>query len=206
MTCNDISTIPPALIRPGRIDLKLHMGYLDTHQAQLIFWKFFCMPEKEKDLSDIERKTYPMLNHTVNELIIRIRDHAQQSSISTGIQLEISPAELISYLLFHALKFNLSKNPQLLSDCCQSLLDHIPDFIRSVSADRIQAIEHAKKKSLQTQVADSTLTAETTNADANPNKESTTTTTIITNQVIPSPPTSPASEKKTASEVTRIEG
>ncbi|KAG2193996.1 hypothetical protein INT47_004998 [Mucor saturninus] len=210
MTCNDINTIPPALIRPGRVDLKLHMGYLDNYQAQLIFWKFFCMPEKEKSLYDIERKKYPVLDRTVNELIIRIRDHAQQSSISTGIQLEISPAELISYLLFHALKFNLSKNPHLLSDCCQSLLEHIPDFISSVSADRIQAIEHAKKKSLQTQVSDSALTAEAANADTNPNKASTTTTTttttIITKQVIPTPPTSPASEKKTALEVSKAEG
>lgn len=206
MTCNDINTIPPALIRPGRIDLKLHMGYLDNYQAQLIFWKFFCMPEKEKSLDNIEKLDYPVLSDTVDELIRRIRDLAQQTSSLTGIELEISPAELISYLLFHALKFNLSKNPHLLADCCQSLLDHIPDFISSVSADRIQAIEHTKKRSLQKQAADSTNAF--ANAETIPNKESTTTTTttIITKQVIPTPPTSPASEKKTASEVSRTEG
>lgn len=200
MTCNDINIIPPALIRPGRIDLKLHMGYLDNHQAQLIFWKFFCMPEKEKKLKDIDTMNHPVLNSTVNELIFRIRDLAQQASVTTGVQLEISPAELISYFLFHALKFNLSKNPQHLNDCCQSLLDHISGFISSVSADRIQAIEHAKKKSLQIQTADSTMTAEVVNAESNPNRASNTTTdtTIITKQVIPTPPTSPASEKKAA--------
>ncbi|GAA5796558.1 hypothetical protein HPULCUR_001930 [Helicostylum pulchrum] len=198
MTCNDMNSIPPALIRPGRIDLKLHMGYIDDHQAELIFWKFFCMPEKDKALPDIERKKYPVLDRTVNELIQRIRELAQQSSTYTGIKMEISPAELISYLLFHALKFNLSKNPHSIADCCQSLLDHIPEFITSVSADRIQAIEHAKKRSLERKTD-----AVAAHADTNPNilSTTTTTTTIVTKELIPTPPTSPASEKKTAAEV-----
>lgn len=201
MTCNDMNSIPPALIRPGRIDLKLHMGYIDDYQAELIFWKFFCMPEKDKELQDIERKQYPTLSYTVDELIRRMRELAQQTAASTGIEMEISPAELISYLLFHALKFNLSKNPNSIGDCCQSLLDHIPEFISSVSADRIQAIEHTKKRSLDKNTDPITLDrADTTNPN-NVLSTTTTTTTIVTKELTPTPPTSPASEKKTASEV-----
>lgn len=200
MTCNDLSTVPPALIRPGRIDLKLHMGYIDNYQAELIFWKFFCMPEKEKELDVIDKSKYPVLARTVNELIQRMRDLASQQLI----QLEISPAELISYLLFHALKYNLSKNPDSLSDCCQSLLDHIPDFINSVTADRIQAIEHAKKKTQQQAESSKAEKTTTTNTNgvgeggATSTSTTTTTTIVTTKEIIPTPPTSPAAEKKTA--------
>jgi hypothetical protein len=213
-----MNTIPPALIRPGRIDLKLHMGYIDNYQAELIFWKFFCIAENEKDLDDIPKKKYPLLHSTVNELIQRMRELAQQTSASTGIELEISPAELISYLLFHALKFKLSKNPEATKECCQSLLDNIGDFINSVSADRLQAIEHAKKKlSQQQKEQDNNTKNNSNNNDAsttttnNNNHEhdnthgsykTITTTTTITKELIPpTPPTSPAAGKKTASEV-----
>jgi hypothetical protein len=202
MTCNDLNTIPPALIRPGRIDLKLHMGYIDNYQAELIFWKFFCMSEKEKELDDIPKSNYPKLARTVNELIKRMRELASQQAI----QLEISPAELISYLLFHALRYNLSKNPDSLSDCCQSLLDHIPDFIKSVTADRIQAIEHGKKKLKRAAESSSSAAAVESKANTNGVTSSTTTTTTIvtTKEIIPTPPTSPAAGKKTASEVVKV--
>lgn len=183
MTCNDMSIIPPALIRPGRIDLKLHMGYIDDYQAKLIFWRFFCMEEKETALEDIPTEKYPLLATTVHDLIRLIRDTAHQVSKDRNISLEISPAELISYLLFHALKFKLSKQPQHLDLCCQSILDHIPEFIESVATDRNQAIEHAKKKALLQQ-QEQQQNAGTANATASEAK-------------IPTPPTSPSVEKKT---------
>ncbi|KAK4513373.1 uncharacterized protein ATC70_005370 [Mucor velutinosus] len=183
MTCNDMNTIPPALIRPGRIDLKLHMGYVDDYQAKLIFWRFFCMEEKETALEDLPTEKYPMLSVTVNELLQRMRDTAHQVSKERNIPLDISPAELISYLLFHALKFRLSKQPQHLDLCCQSILDHIPEFIDSVATDRKQAIEHAKKKA-QLHEQEQQQKAATANTTTSEGK-------------IPTPPTSPSVEKKT---------
>ncbi|GAN09880.1 conserved hypothetical protein [Mucor ambiguus] len=182
MTCNDMNTIPPALIRPGRIDLKLHMGYIDDYQAKLIFWRFFCMEQKETALEDIPTEKYPVLCTTVNDLIQRMRHTAHQVSKERNIPLEISPAELISYLLFHALKFKLSKQPQHLDLCCQSILDHIPEFIKSVATDRIQAIEHAKKKALlqQQEQQQNASSASPATSEAK----------------IPTPPTSPSVEKK----------
>lgn len=212
MTCNDMNGIPPALIRPGRIDLKLHMGYVDNYQAELIFWKFFCMDEKDKNLGDIQREKYPLLRSTVDELIQCMRKLAQQTTL--GVELEISPAEFISYLLFHALKFNLSKSPESLEKCCQSLLEHIPDFVTSVSTDRLQAIEHAKKKknqeSQQSQhqqqqqkdTGNMASVTTTTNEETHTTSglvKTVTTTTVTTKEIMPTPPTSPAAGKLTAS-------
>ncbi|KAI8642722.1 P-loop containing nucleoside triphosphate hydrolase protein [Parasitella parasitica] len=193
MTCNDMNTIPPALIRPGRVDLKLHMGYIDNYQAELIFWRFFCMGEKETELEKIPKEKYPVLANTVNELIQRIRDTANNVSKQRNIELEISPAELISYLLFHALKYKLSTSPQHLDSCCQSILDHIPDFIESIASDRKQAIEHAKKKAVFQQMQQPVADAASQSSAENTNAKET--------KIIPTPPTSPAAEKKTASDV-----
>ena len=200
-----MNTIPPALIRPGRVDLKLHMGYIDNYQAELIFWRFFCMEEKEAALENIPKQNYSTLTNTVNELIQRIRDTAHKISKQQKIELEISPAELISYLLFHALKHKLSKQPQNLNLCCQSILDHIPEFIESVATDRKQAIEHAKKKALLQHMQQSAVNAEShSNAD---NATTTATATTVTKEtkIIPTPPTSPAAEKKTVSDVVDVE-
>jgi ATP-dependent 26S proteasome regulatory subunit len=41
MTCNDTSKLPPALLRPGRIDLKLHMGLADDFQIRSMYKRFF---------------------------------------------------------------------------------------------------------------------------------------------------------------------
>lgn len=41
MTTNHIEMLDPALIRPGRIDYKLHLGYASVEQAKKIFKKFF---------------------------------------------------------------------------------------------------------------------------------------------------------------------
>lgn len=142
------------------------------------------MEEKETALEDIPTERYPTLSSTVNELIQRIRDTTHQVSKERHIQLEISPAELISYLLFHALKFKLSKQPQHLGLCCQSILNHIPDFVDSVATDRKQAIEHAKKKALIHQQEQQ--------------KNASTDNTATTSEAkIPTPPTSPSVEKKT---------
>lgn len=51
MTCNDTSKLPPALLRPGRVDLKLHMGLADEFQIRYMYKRFFDQSSGE----DIER-------------------------------------------------------------------------------------------------------------------------------------------------------
>ncbi|OAC99011.1 hypothetical protein MUCCIDRAFT_41926, partial [Mucor lusitanicus CBS 277.49] len=40
MTCNNVSRIQPALLRPGRIDMKMELGYADKTQINKMFWRF----------------------------------------------------------------------------------------------------------------------------------------------------------------------
>ncbi|KAI8883875.1 P-loop containing nucleoside triphosphate hydrolase protein [Backusella circina FSU 941] len=147
MTCNDINSIPPALIRPGRVDIKLKMSYVDDYQAQLIFWRFFCTNEKETPLENIPKEKYPLIAKSAKSIISGIRDHAEAMKEISGIQIEISPAELINFFLYHSLKFNLPRNPDTVEECFKSLQDNIPEFINSITSDRKQAIQHEKKKS-----------------------------------------------------------
>ncbi|EPB86645.1 hypothetical protein HMPREF1544_06524 [Mucor circinelloides 1006PhL] len=176
MICNDMDSIPPALIRTGRIDVKLHMGYLDDYQAKLIFGNPF----------------YPTLVKTVDELIQRMRDEAHTVSLERDVPLEISPAELISYFLFHALKFKLSTQSQHLDLCRQSILDHISDLINSVAMDRKQAIEHAKKKATMLQKPQVYAESHSSAQDLNHTR--------TVDAKIPTPPTSPAADKMAASD------
>jgi hypothetical protein len=147
MTCNDINSIPPALIRPGRVDIKLKMGYVDDYQAQLLFWRFFCTDVKETPLEKIHKEKYPLIASSAASILSGIRDHAKAMKETTGIQIDISPAELINFFLYHSLKFNLPIHPDSVEECFKSLQASIPEFINSIAIDRRQAIEHAKKKS-----------------------------------------------------------
>lgn len=132
------------------------------------------MDHKDTPLQDIPKDDYPSLRDTVNELIHSICTTAHQKSVSTGIQLEISPAELLSLFICHALKFNLSKQPDSIHECCQSILDHVSEFINSVVVDRRQAMNSEKKK-----------TADDTETTVSSTEE----------EIMPTPPTSPTAER-----------
>lgn len=55
MTTNHIDSLDPALIRPGRADYKLHLGYASIEQAQKIFNKFFPNEDQSKFVIDGNR-------------------------------------------------------------------------------------------------------------------------------------------------------
>jgi SpoVK/Ycf46/Vps4 family AAA+-type ATPase len=41
LTCNDTTKLAPALLRPGRVDKKLHLGLADEYQIRSMFERFF---------------------------------------------------------------------------------------------------------------------------------------------------------------------
>ena len=54
MTTNHIEKLDPALIRPGRVDLKMHITYADRDQKRELYKRFF--PEKECLSKHLENK------------------------------------------------------------------------------------------------------------------------------------------------------
>ncbi|CAO3667134.1 unnamed protein product [Umbelopsis ramanniana] len=81
MTCNDTSKLPPALLRPGRIDMKLHMGLADEFQIRHMYRRFF----DESGSYDLER-------------LIKLLPKE-----------EIAPAELQNFFMMYSLQ-NETKN------------------------------------------------------------------------------------------------
>lgn len=180
MTCNDENAIPPALLRPGRIDVKLYLGYVDDYQTELIFWRFFCSEEKETELENIPREKYPFMSEIIKQILVKMREECRRvSGLHQGIDsIQISPAELVGHFLYYALEHSLSRYSENLHDCCRSILENIPSFVETVAKDRIQAIEHEKKKK---------KLAESQDEEKKKKEE----------EKIPTPPLSPTSEKRT---------
>ncbi|CAO3647713.1 unnamed protein product [Cunninghamella blakesleeana] len=51
MTCNDINKLEPALLRPGRIDVKIEFTYATHDQVESMYWRFFNVKKQENNIS-----------------------------------------------------------------------------------------------------------------------------------------------------------
>ncbi|ORX54576.1 P-loop containing nucleoside triphosphate hydrolase protein [Hesseltinella vesiculosa] len=49
MTCNDINKLEPAMLRPGRIDVKINLDYAVHAQMESMFWRFFDLAHEEME-------------------------------------------------------------------------------------------------------------------------------------------------------------
>lgn len=77
MTTNYIERLDPALIRPGRVDLKEYIGYCSKQQIEEMFYKFYKSTDKES----AERLSQAVL----------------------GFGKDVSPAHLQGYFMMHKL-------------------------------------------------------------------------------------------------------
>jgi ATP-dependent 26S proteasome regulatory subunit len=82
MTCNDTSKLPPALLRPGRVDMKLHMGLADEFQIRHMYRRFF----DETTTVDLE-------------CLVKLLPKD-----------EIAPAELQNFFMIYSLQNDSNKN------------------------------------------------------------------------------------------------
>jgi hypothetical protein len=132
MTCNNINKITPALLRPGRIDLKLHFGYAMPEQVKETFWRFMGLDEETSmSLADEEKAIAEQCMEKFEKLI-------PSNQITT--------AELQGYFIDTLLEANA--NGWTRDRVYEALLDRVPKFLEDVERDRKQAKEHmeAQKK------------------------------------------------------------
>lgn len=130
ITCNDISKLPPALLRPGRIDLKCKLDYAEREQVEEMFWRFFGQdPDTMEPLQDGELKTK----------MERIRTRFGKA-IPSG---HVTTAEIENYFITHIMEADAQNMEDSLFD---RIFDGIPAFLEKVIIDREQAkLEEAKR-------------------------------------------------------------
>jgi flagellar biosynthesis regulator FlbT len=128
MTCNDINKITPALLRPGRIDLKLHFDYAMPEQVRETFWRFMGLNEK----TSIE---------LVNDEKAIAEQHMEEFSKMIPAN-KITTAELQGYFIDTLLDANA--NGWTRDSVYEALVERIPKFLEDVQRDRKQAEEHRK--------------------------------------------------------------
>ncbi|KAI9312287.1 P-loop containing nucleoside triphosphate hydrolase protein [Dichotomocladium elegans] len=130
MSCNDITKLPPALLRPGRMDVKLKLDYADRGQIQDMFWQFFGHdPDTLEPLAEGELKT------ALQQKMKEFANHLPEDYVTT--------AELENYFITLWMEADID-NPD--SGFYQRIFDGIPEFLRKVKLDRKQAEEHEARE------------------------------------------------------------
>ncbi|KAG2195929.1 hypothetical protein INT47_002702 [Mucor saturninus] len=127
MTCNNIDKIQPALLRPGRIDLKLKLDYAAPEQIRDTFWRFMDLDDETSEpLEGEERKTMEKL---ALEFEKTIPDY------------HVTTAEIQSYFIDMLLesKANDWKKEMLY----EQMFKRVPEFLERVELDRKQSKNHS---------------------------------------------------------------
>lgn len=127
MTCNNIDKIQPALLRPGRIDLKLKLDYAAPEQIRDTFWRFMDLDDETSEpLEGEERKT-------VEKLAVEFEKMIPDYHVTT--------AEIQSYFIDMLLesKANDWKKEMLY----EQMFTRVPDFLERVELDRKQSKNHS---------------------------------------------------------------
>lgn len=164
LTCNDMTRVVPALLRPGRVDFKMELGYADRYQIEAMFWRFFGEPGSKKD-----QRLVPYINKllaclpsdylTPAELQSFFMIHAmalragKAAMIRTGIKLPNDNAkshEDVNNAMHDIDSINITniRQYQLKAATLDHLISSTRSFLEKVEYDREQARKHeqAKKK------------------------------------------------------------
>jgi mitochondrial chaperone BCS1 len=76
MTTNYLARLDPALIRPGRVDVKEYVGYCSEHQIEMMYKRFYVGTD-----TDVNAKTF------ARDISARKKD--------------VSPAQIQGYFMIH---------------------------------------------------------------------------------------------------------
>ncbi|KAL0482198.1 mitochondrial chaperone BCS1 [Acrasis kona] len=96
MTTNHLEKLDPALIRPGRIDVKQYIGYATRHQMEGMFNRFFPDCSDTASATFVERVIYGGNKRNLGDLEAKEEDESKYLE-----SLKISMAQLQAFFLLH---------------------------------------------------------------------------------------------------------
>lgn len=131
MTCNNMVKLEPALLRPGRIDVKLHLDYAAPEQVEETFWRFMGCDDTEESLPLPEEEKEKAKKHCI-EFLKLIPDN------------EITTAELQSFFIDLLLEANAEKWDR--DHTYEVMYERVPGFLTKVQIDRDQAAKHEERE------------------------------------------------------------
>lgn len=192
MTCNDMNKITPALLRPGRMDVKLELGYAVHEQIEAMFWRFFATldfddsddeddkinMEEDEQLQQEQHNTSNLPPTPVSEPEdeegeghTEDQDKERMAYLNDTLQKllalipehHVTTAEMQS--LFVTLFLEAGPNKIDEKELLERLLKQVPDFMDRIKLDREQAKLHDKLANKDDDKADSDKDSEAENDD-----------------------------------------
>lgn len=130
MTCNNLNKITPALLRPGRIDVKLKFDYAAPEQVIDTYWRFMRLDETTSMPIEGEEK-----------------EKAEEFGAKFGSMIpndKITTAEIQSFfidLLLEANSLGWTRD-----EIYKHMFERVPEFLKKVEFDREQAEKHRQEK------------------------------------------------------------
>ncbi|KAI8642945.1 P-loop containing nucleoside triphosphate hydrolase protein [Parasitella parasitica] len=132
MTCNNLNKITPALLRPGRIDVKLKFDYAAPEQVRDTFWRFMKLDETTSMPIEGEEK------EKAAECGEKFESMIPNDKVTT--------AEIQSFFIDLLLEANSAGWTR--DEIYENMFERIPEFLSKVDFDREQAKMHREEKKL----------------------------------------------------------
>lgn len=130
MTCNNLNKITPALLRPGRIDVKLKFDYAAPEQVRDTYWRFMRLDETTSMPIEGEEK------EKAEEFGVKFESMIPNDKITT--------AEIQSFFIDLLLEANSAGWTR--DEIYRHMFERIPEFLKKVAFDREQAEKHREEK------------------------------------------------------------
>lgn len=183
MTCNDVSRIQPALLRPGRIDMKMELGYADKTQISKMFWRFMG----EDDIDTSNEDDLDVVDDAVEKKKSKLICSEELKGLAQKFtdmipNLQVTPAELQNFFIMNMMDredFDVDDSKKNDTDYTY-LLDAVPAFLETVAKDREQAMDHKASKAKLTTVITATTTSPNDDTNMNINNNSSNEATVST--------------------------